>query len=98
MGLGNVDDTADKDKPVSTAVQAALNEKASTNHTHALDSTSVTGPLPLSKLSKDTDGYILTGKGTSNDPVWAAPAIKSLAGKSVSTSKDTTVTAGTGLP
>lgn len=96
VGLGNVDNTADKDKPASTAVQAALNGKASTNHTHALDSTSVTGPLPLSKLSKGTDGYILTGKGTSNDPVWAAPAIKSLAGKSVSTSKDTTVTAGTG--
>ena len=96
VGLGNVDDTADKDKPVSTAVQAALNEKASTNHTHALDSTSVTGPLPLSKLSKGADGYILTGKGTSNAPVWAAPAIKGLAGDSVSTSKDTTVTAGTG--
>lgn len=96
VGLGNVDDTADKDKPVSTAVQAALNEKASTNHTHALDSTSVTGPLPLSKLSKGADGYILTGKGTSNAPVWAAPAIKGLAGESVSTSKDTTVTAGTG--
>lgn len=96
VGLGNVDDTADKDKPVSTAVQAALNEKASTNHTHALDSTSVTGPLPLSKLSKGADGYILTGKGTRNAPVWAAPAIKGLAGESVSTSKDTTVTAGTG--
>lgn len=96
VGLGNVDNTADKDKPASTAVQAALNGKASTNHTHALDSTSVTGPLPLSKLSKGTDGYILTGKGTSNAPVWAAPAIKSLAGESVSTSKDTTVTAGTG--
>lgn len=96
VGLGNVDNTADKDKPASTAVQAALNGKARTNHTHALDSTSVTGPLPLSKLSKGTDGYILTGKGTSNAPVWAAPAIKSLAGESVSTSKDTTVTAGTG--
>ena len=96
VGLGNVDDTADKDKPVSTAVQAALNGKARTNHTHALDSTSVTGPLPLSKLSKGADGYILTGKGTSNAPVWAAPAIKGLAGESVSTSKDTTVTAGTG--
>lgn len=31
VGLSNVDDTADVDKPVSTAMQTALNEKADTS-------------------------------------------------------------------
>lgn len=35
IGLGNVDNTADADKPISTATQAALNQKANTSHAHA---------------------------------------------------------------
>ncbi len=35
IGLGNVDNTSDKDKPISTSVQAALDEKSDTSHTHA---------------------------------------------------------------
>lgn len=35
VGLGNVDNTADTAKPVSTAQQTALNAKANTSHTHA---------------------------------------------------------------
>lgn len=31
VGLGNVDNTSDMDKPISTLVQAELNKKASTN-------------------------------------------------------------------
>lgn len=34
VGLGNVDNTADADKPISTATQTALNGKANTSHTH----------------------------------------------------------------
>jgi hypothetical protein len=34
VGLGNVDNTSDADKPVSTATQTALNGKANTSHTH----------------------------------------------------------------
>lgn len=34
VGLSNVDDTSDADKPVSTAAQAALDAKASTSHNH----------------------------------------------------------------
>lgn len=34
IGLGNVDNTTDLNKPVSTATQTALNGKADTNHTH----------------------------------------------------------------
>lgn len=35
VGLGNVDNTADNAKPVSTAQQTALDGKANTSHTHA---------------------------------------------------------------
>jgi hypothetical protein len=34
VGLGNVDNTADSAKPVSTAQQTALDEKSSTSHNH----------------------------------------------------------------
>lgn len=34
VGLGNVDNTSDANKPVSTATQTALNGKANTSHTH----------------------------------------------------------------
>lgn len=37
VGLGNVDDTSDEDKPVSTAQQTALDAKAATTVTDALD-------------------------------------------------------------
>ena len=36
VGLGNVDNTADVDKPISTAVQTALNGKSNTGHTHII--------------------------------------------------------------
>jgi hypothetical protein len=39
VGLGNVNNTADADKPVSTATQTALNTKANTTHTHAITDT-----------------------------------------------------------
>lgn len=34
VGLGNVDNTSDANKPVSTATQAALDAKAASSHTH----------------------------------------------------------------
>jgi hypothetical protein len=34
VGLGNVDNTSDANKPVSTATQNALNDKANSSHTH----------------------------------------------------------------
>ena len=39
VGLGNVDNTADASKPVSTAMQTALDAKAATVHTHAISDT-----------------------------------------------------------
>lgn len=35
VGLGNVDNTSDASKPISTATQTALDGKAATSHTHA---------------------------------------------------------------
>ena len=36
LGLGNVNNTSDAAKPISTATQTALNGKANTSHTHAI--------------------------------------------------------------
>ncbi|SCB41220.1 hypothetical protein [Rhizobium lusitanum] len=36
LGLGNVNDTSDAAKPVSNAMQAALNQKSDTGHKHAI--------------------------------------------------------------
>lgn len=49
IGLGNVDNTSDLNKPVSTAQQSALNDKADRLHNHNLDE--VTG-LPEALASK----------------------------------------------
>jgi len=43
VGLGNVDNTSDANKPISTATQTALNGKADTSHTHADATQGVSG-------------------------------------------------------
>jgi hypothetical protein len=54
VGLGNVDNTADTAKPVSTATQTALNGKANTSHTH--DSADIiTGTINTARLPAATD-------------------------------------------
>ena len=59
IGLGNVDNTADKDKPISTATQTALDGKADTAHTHRYDaSENIAGQtidLDDLRLNEDTD-------------------------------------------
>lgn len=48
VGLGNVDNTSDKNKPISTATQTALNNKSDVGHTHTVDSafsTTSTNPV-----------------------------------------------------
>ena len=42
------------------------------NHSHNLNSESISGELPLNKMKKGSDGYILQAKGTS-DPIWTDP-------------------------
>jgi hypothetical protein len=52
VGLNNVDNTSDAQKPISTAVQTALDGKASTNHSHvAADIQLSAGPRMLGRTS-----------------------------------------------
>lgn len=46
IGLGNVDNTSDLNKPISTLTQTALNGKANTSHTHSQYIQSVNGTTP----------------------------------------------------
>lgn len=63
VGLSNVDNTSDADKPVSTATQTALDGKASSSHTHAA-SAIISGVLAASLLplaTTSTVGGIIVG-------------------------------------
>ena len=63
VGLANVDNTSDLDKPVSTQTQLALNTKASQVHTHAIaDVTDLQSTLDAKLSTSDLDDYV-----TSND-------------------------------
>lgn len=42
VGLGNVDNTSDLDKPISTATQAALDQKSNVGHEHTVASNKIT--------------------------------------------------------
>lgn len=70
IGLGNVDNTSDLNKPVSTATQTALNGKANSVHTHSQYIQTVNG------VSPDGSGAVtvssawddITGKPTTFTP------------------------------
>lgn len=51
LALNNVDNTSDLSKPISTAVQAALDGKSSTSHTHAFPD--ITGSVADGQLSSN---------------------------------------------
>lgn len=71
IGLGNVDNTSDANKPVSTAVQTALNlkinssEKAANNGVATLDAT---GKIPATQLPTGALVYKGTWDASSNTP------------------------------
>lgn len=70
LGLENVDNTSDIDKPISTAIQEALNDKAPTNHassatTYGMGNASNYGHL---KLSDSTTSTSSTGSGIAATP------------------------------
>ena len=48
VGLGNVDNTSDLTKPISTATQTALNGKSNTGHGHSF--AEITGTLSSAQL------------------------------------------------
>ena len=64
VGLGNVDNTSDANKPISTATQTALNAKANTSHTHAAgDITSGTLAVARGGTGQTTLTPAVTTKG-----------------------------------
>lgn len=79
VGLGNVDNTADMDKPISTATQNALDKKADVIHTHTMSDITDLEQIPviakgfvtlLTELPEDPnrgDKYVLrTYSGTNS--------------------------------
>lgn len=74
VGLGNVDNTSDADKPVSTAAQTALDtkqntsEKGQANGYASLDSG---GKVPVAQLPNSIMEYQGTWDATANTPVLA---------------------------
>lgn len=73
IGLGNVDNTSDEDKPVSTATQTALNGKANTSGTYpnltvgkatnadnATNATNATNASNATKATQDASGNVIT--------------------------------------
>jgi hypothetical protein len=70
VGLSNVDNTSDVNKPVSTATQTALNAKANTSHNHAAtDLTS--GTVPTARLGSGTADSTTYLRGDSS---WGTPS------------------------
>lgn len=62
VGLGNVDNTSDANKPISTATQTALDSKAAVSHTHAKTEISDTGSWDTSEIPNLDAAKITTGQ------------------------------------
>ena len=73
VGLGNVDNTSDINKPISTATQIALNGKSDTSHTHSSATTSVAGFMSASDKTK-LDGVATGATANSSDATLLARA------------------------
>ena len=82
LGLGNVNNTSDAAKPVSTATQTALDGKSNTGHTHAAATTGADGFMSSTDKTKLngiatganatpelTDGDVLAGTSTTKGAV-----------------------------
>lgn len=73
VGLANVDNTSDANKPISSATQTALDNKASTTHTHSGATTSANGFMSSTDKSK-LDG-IATNANNYSHPANHPPSI-----------------------
>ena len=71
IGLGNVDNTADIDKPISTATQTALDGKADTGHTHKVSDIT---DMPA-YLTQETDPTVPAWAKTENKPTYTADEV-----------------------
>ena len=75
VGLGNVDNTSDVNKPISTATQTALNGKADLSHSHTLGNISDAGSM----ASQSASSVSITGGAINGATVGqtTAAAVKS---------------------
>jgi hypothetical protein len=98
VGLANVDNTSDANKPVSTATQTALNGKANTSHTHTASqvtdfNTAVDGRIQnvigTAPANLDTLGEL--ADALADDANFASTVTTSLAGKQPLDSDLTTI-------
>ena len=71
IGLGNVDNTADADKPISTATQTALDGKADTGHTHTVSDIT---DMPA-YLTQETDPTVPAWAKSKNKPTYTADEV-----------------------
>jgi hypothetical protein len=71
IGLGNVNNTADADKPISTATQAALDGKADTGHTHTVSDIT---DMPA-YLTEETDPTVPAWAKAESKPVYTAEEV-----------------------
>lgn len=71
IGLGNVDNTADADKPISTATQTALEGKADTGHTHTVSDIT---DMPA-YLTQETDPTVPAWAKAKNKPTYTADEV-----------------------
>ena len=71
VGLGNVDNTADIDKPISTATQTALDGKSDTGHTHTVSDIT---DMPA-YLTQETDPTVPAWAKAENKPVYTASEV-----------------------
>lgn len=74
IGLGNVDNTADLDKPVSYAIQAALDEKADFEHIHDDATTGASGFMSAEDKSQLIDLQTKVGDTSVSDQITSAIA------------------------
>jgi hypothetical protein len=73
VGLGSVDNTADADKPVSSATTTALAGKANTSHTHAAADVA-SGTLDVARVPTGTSGTtVALGNHTHAAGAWTVP-------------------------
>lgn len=72
VGLGNVDNTSDANKPISTATQTVLNKKVSNIYKDAVPSSAVTGTTANTILKS----YLITGGTCSANDIIDLPSFK----------------------
>lgn len=86
VGLSNVDNTSDLNKPISTAVQTALNGKANSSHTHNYAGSSTAGGSANSAVKLDTARKIngINFDGSGDITINAIPSGKTIDGNFMS--------------